>query len=519
MSWGSDDNAAYASYDQSLSKQYLVTPTGHQGITFVASSGDAGVASFPSTSPNVLSVGGTDLYLNSNGTISNETAWTPQTGGGQTWSGGGGVSQEFAGRKVPDVSYNAGVGMAVYDTFGPNHGWVGVGGTSAGAPQWAALIAIANQGRAMSGLTTLDGASQTLKALYAAPAADFHDITQGSTQFQTAGVGYDLATGLGTPVANQLIQYLAAYGGSGSTGGTTSLPAAPGNFTASVISSSQVNLNWTTAAGATSYNVYVSNNGMTSLYATLGSTATSANVTGLSASTPYSFEVTAVNSAGSTATNWASVTTPAAAVTVTVPTNVVASASSSTVAKVSWSTVTGATGYYVYQWNGTQGVRVATVDGSLTSANIGNQTAGVTEYFYVTAYNATSSASSGWVSVVMPAAASTAVTAPTNVTAKATSTTAGTLSWTASSNASGYRIYYWNGATSVLLGSVGSTTTSVTISGMAPGSTYYFYVTAYNSTSTASSSSVAMTTPLTAALKPSDIVFGQTTAKHRWRTA
>ena len=131
MSWGSDDNISNASYDQNLSNTYLVTPSGHQGITFVASSGDDGHPSFPAESPNVLAVGGTDLFLTSSGAITNETAWTPTTSGGQTWSGGGGVSREFSGRKVPDVAYNAGIGMAVYDTFGPDHGWISVGGTSA----------------------------------------------------------------------------------------------------------------------------------------------------------------------------------------------------------------------------------------------------------------------------------------------------------------------------------------------------------------------------------------------------
>ena len=131
-SWGSDDSLANQANDQSMAAQYLVTPAGHQGITFVASSGDTGLPSFPAEAPNVLAVGGTDLYLTSGGTITNETAWTPTSSGGVVYSGGGGVSQEFSGRKVPDVAYNAGIGMAVYDTFGPNHGWVGVGGTSAG---------------------------------------------------------------------------------------------------------------------------------------------------------------------------------------------------------------------------------------------------------------------------------------------------------------------------------------------------------------------------------------------------
>ena len=227
MSWGSDDNASNAAYDQNLSNTYLVTPSGHQGITFVASSGDDGHPSFPAESPNVLAVGGTDLYLTTGGAITNETAWKPTTSGGQTWSGGGGISKEFAGRKVPDVAYNAGIGMAVYDTFGPDHGWVSVGGTSAGAPQWAGLVAIANEGRALAGLGTLNGATQTLAAIYSASAADFHDITSGNTQFQSAGPGYDLATGRGSPVANLIIPYLASYGSTGSTGGTTTTVSAP----------------------------------------------------------------------------------------------------------------------------------------------------------------------------------------------------------------------------------------------------------------------------------------------------
>ena len=70
----------------------------------------------------MLAVGGTDLYLTSSGAITNETAWTVQKSGGTTWSGSGGVSVEFPGRKVPDVAYNAGIGMAVYDTF-DSSGW------------------------------------------------------------------------------------------------------------------------------------------------------------------------------------------------------------------------------------------------------------------------------------------------------------------------------------------------------------------------------------------------------------
>lgn len=512
MSWGSDDNASYASYDQSLANKYLVTPSGHQGITFVASAGDTGVPSFPATSPNVLAVGGTDLYLTSTGSISRETAWTPTTSGGITWSGGGGISKEFPGRKVPDVAYNAGVGMAVYDTFGPDHGWVGIGGTSAGAPQWAALVAIADQGRALSGLGTLNGATQTLAAIYAAAATDFHDITTGSTQFQSAGPGYDLATGRGSPVANLLIPYLASYGGSGTvTNPSPTAPAAPANFSAQANSSSQITLSWSAVSGATGYYVYELVGGQATLINTVSSSTTSLTVTGLTAGTTYSFEVAAYNSVGATASNWVQATTPAAAATVTAPANVHATASSSTVAAVSWTAVSGATGYRVYEWNGAQGVQVANVGSGTTSVSVSGQTAGVTEYFYVTAYNSTSSASSSWVSVTMPAAA--AVTAPTNVRATATSTTTGTLSWTGSASATSYAIYYSTGSGATLLGTVGAGTTSVSITGMSAGATYYFQVVARNSTSAAGSNWVALTTPATTGLTALDALFAQSAAQ------
>ncbi len=428
MSWGSNDSASNTANDASLSSSYLVTPAGHQGITFVASSGDHGYANFPAESPNVLAVGGTDLYLTSSGAISSETAWTATTSGSQTWSGGGGVSTEFPGRNVPDVAYNAGVGMAVYDTFGPDTGWVSVGGTSAGAPQWAALVAIADEGRALSGLGALNSATQTLPAIYAASASDFHDITSGSTQFQSAGAGYDLATGRGTPVANLLIPYLAAYNGSGSTGGTTvSAPAAPTNFSAHAISTSQIGLSWSASAGATGYSVYELENGQAMLLASLGSSSTSYTVSNLSPATTFSFKVAATNSAGSAATGWVQATTAAPVVTVSAPTGVKVAATSSTVAHVSWNAVSSATGYLVYEWNGAQAVQVASVSSPTTAADISGQSPKATEYFYVTAYNATSSAASAWASVVMPAAASLAP--PANLAASATSSTTGKLSW------------------------------------------------------------------------------------------
>jgi len=94
-----------------------------------------------------------------------------------------------------------------------------VGGTSAGSPQWAGIIALANQARANLGKSLIGGnLNPTLYNIYhsARYATDFHDITvgndivSGSTVGYSAGTGYDLASGIGTPIVDQLIVDLAA---------------------------------------------------------------------------------------------------------------------------------------------------------------------------------------------------------------------------------------------------------------------------------------------------------------------
>ena len=120
-------------------------------------------------------------------------------------------------RTVPDVAFDAdpNTGVAVYDSYNDtdNSGpWVDVGGTSVGAPAWAALFAIANQGRVLAGGTTLDGPSEALPALYAISPTDFNDITSGNNGVFSAGTGYDEVTGMGSPKADLLVPDLASYG-------------------------------------------------------------------------------------------------------------------------------------------------------------------------------------------------------------------------------------------------------------------------------------------------------------------
>ena len=129
------------------------------------------------------------------------------------------LSAATAGRSSPDVAYNADprTGFAVFSSvpIAGHSGWSVVGGTSAGAPQWAGLVAIANQGRAAAGLPALDGPSGTIPMLYAlykgGTDAALNDITTGGGPwFVAAGQGYDQVTGLGTPNAPAVVGALGA---------------------------------------------------------------------------------------------------------------------------------------------------------------------------------------------------------------------------------------------------------------------------------------------------------------------
>src|SRR3954453_15052519 len=208
--------------------ELFTTPSGHVGITFVFAAGDdGGVAEYPSSSPNVLSVGGTSLYTNGSGQYAGESVWSDGGGGASKYEGipsyqnGLGVTS----RGTPDVTYNGDpeTGFAVYDTYGTG-GWAQFGGTSIGTPQWAALLAIANQGRSLAGKQPLANAQA---ALYAMPSADFHDITAGNNN-QQATDGYDLGSGLGTPKANLLIPDLVPFNGSTNFTVTPIVSANPG---------------------------------------------------------------------------------------------------------------------------------------------------------------------------------------------------------------------------------------------------------------------------------------------------
>jgi kumamolisin len=207
------------------------------GVTITVAAGDSGSTDgatgnnvdFPASSPHVLACGGTKLDADGS-TIVSEVVWNELAGNeGAT---GGGVSNFFplpswqANSNVPAPSVSTG-GRGVPDVAGdadPNTGYTirvdgdttVIGGTSAVAPLWAGLVAVANQQ-----LGTKVGFIQP--AIYAAKAASaFNDITQGNNGAFSAGPGWDACTGRGSPKASALIPLLAP---AGSTPTPTPTPA------------------------------------------------------------------------------------------------------------------------------------------------------------------------------------------------------------------------------------------------------------------------------------------------------
>ena len=228
MSWGRKEYPNEVNSDSHFNKP---------GIAFFAASGDDGSGvMWPASSANVIAVGGTTLNLNSDGTVSSETAWSGSGGGISTYEAIPAYQTSYgltaAKRAVPDVSYNGNpaTGVAVRC----NSQWLKIGGTSAGASQWAAIHAL--------GLSaTNTNLYQKAKLAYS---SYFRDITSGSNGDFNATVGYDYVTGLGSPLTFNFGS-LTVSPTSGSPGGLLTLSGI--GFTAS----SSVNITYLNPTNST----------------------------------------------------------------------------------------------------------------------------------------------------------------------------------------------------------------------------------------------------------------------------
>ena len=275
----------------------------------------------------------------------------------------------------------------------------------------------------------------------------------------------------------------------------TQAPSVPAGLTATAVSYSQINLSWSASSdnvGVSGYRVY--RNG--TQIATVATTSYSN--TGLTASTTYSYTVTAFDAAGNVSGQSAAVSaaTPAAPDTQapSVPAGLTATAVSYSQINLSWSASSdnvGVSGYRVYR-NGTQIATVATTSYSNTGL-----TASTTYSYTVTAFDAAGNVSgqSAAVSAATPAAPDTqAPSVPAGLTATAVSYSQINLSWSASSDnvgVSGYRVYR-NGTQIAAVA-----TTSYSNTGLSASTTYSYTVTAYDAAGNVSgqSAAVSATTP------------------------
>jgi len=230
ISWGQSEDSWTAQARSALDA--AIADGVALGVTVTVAAGDNGSSDgaagnqphvdFPASSPNALACGGTTLQADpATGVINSETVWNDGSQGGAT---GGGVSDVFAlptwqanvgvpdnasgssGRGVPDVAGNADPETG-YQVLVDGQQTV-IGGTSAVAPLWAALISRLAQATG----STFGLIQQQLYAGVTAgqAAPGFQDITIGNNGAFSAGPGWDACTGLGSPNGTALLSQLSA---------------------------------------------------------------------------------------------------------------------------------------------------------------------------------------------------------------------------------------------------------------------------------------------------------------------
>jgi kumamolisin len=186
------------------------------GVNVFVSTGDDGSnpngqlqASWMSTSPHVVAVGGTSLRLAHSGQVASEIGWAGSGGGKSiffslpSWQRGPGVPRGNQ-RMVPDVGMTAdpNEGAFVY-LHGQRQQY---GGTSWSAPVWAGLCALINEARHTNGKPSLPYLNPLIYPFIGTNS--FRDIVIGSNGAYHCGPNYDLVTGIGAPDLKQLVSKL-----------------------------------------------------------------------------------------------------------------------------------------------------------------------------------------------------------------------------------------------------------------------------------------------------------------------
>ena len=519
----------------------------------------------PASQPEVTGVGGTTL--SALGPAPTESVWNDNDNYA-SGAGGGGISQEFAMpnfqmtlgeitgssgspcanssgncREVPDVAADADPysGYVVYDDQDGSTGWTSVGGTSAASPLWAGALADISTADAAStsGFGSLNPDLYSLAA--ASPGMYFNDVTSGNNDYNDANGsnfsarnGYDMATGLGTPIVSALA--------TGLNGDALSAPGAPA-LTSATAGNAQVVLHWTAPTNnggspITGYDVLrgTSSGGESvTPIATLGVVLTYTNVS-LTNGVQYFYEVEAVNSRGRSVASNELAATPQSAPTVPGAPTIGTPARGNASVTVNWTAPENnggdaLTGYSVKMENVTTSTSTSdacpsSTTSTSTSCTVASLINGDVYTFSVAAINAvgTGSFSSSSTSVTpstVPGAPTIGAATPGNAFITVNWTAPGT---TGGAAISGYSVSEENVTTSsastdVCPSSTTSVATNCAVSGLTQGNAYTFSVAAINAAGTgAFSGSSASVTDVTAPGVPTShsVVSGFASATVSW---
>jgi hypothetical protein len=261
--------------------------------------------------------------------------------------------------------------------------------------------------------------------------------------------------------------------------GSVNMPVQPltpaTGLTATAASATEVDLNWTDAQGETGYHVFQWNGSRANLVDTVAAGKHSDAITGLTPGTTYYFALEAFNDSNSAVTNWISVSTPAQPIAA--PTNLTLTPTGTSVS-MSWTASQGATGYKVYQWDGSKAVLLGEVDSGTTFTATGLKP-GTNYWFYVQAFNASNSASTAWTMATTTAPPPPA--APGNVKATLVGPGQVKLDWDTATGADGYRVYHWTGTAWEVLATLPASAKTTTVGGFAAGKKQWFVVMSFTS--------------------------------------
>jgi kumamolisin len=237
VSYGRCDDTRYLARGDRLNGEEALRLAAASGVSVFIASGDQGAydcqghdwgdlrlsTSWPGNSPSAVSVGGTRLSLNPDGTYRSEAGWedilsTWGSGGGlnrlesrPTWQVAPGVDNASSNgrRQLPDVAAAADPDSPFFVVYRGQE--QAAGGTSAAAPYWAAVYALSRQYARTRGAGEPGYANPLLYAVARTHPEVFNDVTQGGNRFYRARPGWDYVTGLGSPNAALLAQAVSDY--------------------------------------------------------------------------------------------------------------------------------------------------------------------------------------------------------------------------------------------------------------------------------------------------------------------